>query len=170
MVSHQGRCEGTHIRVWLDDQLIIDFKDDAGYHGSGKVGIGTFKTQAQFRSLKVTALDGTVLHEGLPSAFDIMADASAVRPVGEVKVEIEADDLGRLLVDWLSELLYLCDVDDALFSEFEVNISDNKLKGIARGENIDATRHGLKTDIKAVTYHMLEVNAEKNCVQVLFDI
>ena len=102
--------------------------------------------------------------------FDTMADASSIKPVGEVKVEIEAEDLGQLLVDWLSELLYLCDVDDALFSEFEVTIEGNKLSGIARGEKIDPARHGLKTDIKAVTYHMLEVDAEKNSVQVLFDI
>jgi SHS2 domain-containing protein len=102
--------------------------------------------------------------------FDIMADASSVKAVGEMAVEIEADDLGRLLVDWLSELLYICDVDDLLFSEFEVNISGNRLTSKAKGEKMDASRHGLKTDIKAVTYHMLEVNPDENFVQVLFDI
>ncbi len=102
--------------------------------------------------------------------FDIMADASSVKAVGEMKVEVEAGDLGQLLVDWLSELLYICDVEDILFSEFEVNISEYKLVGIVRGEKMDATRHGLKTDIKAVTYHMLEINVDENYVQVLFDI
>jgi SHS2 domain-containing protein len=102
--------------------------------------------------------------------FDIMADAGAIKPVGEVKVDIEAKDLGQLLVDWLSELLYLCDVDDVLFSEFEVTIDGLKLNAVVRGENIDPARHGLKTDIKAVTYHMLEVNEKENSVQVLFDL
>jgi SHS2 domain-containing protein len=102
--------------------------------------------------------------------FDIMADASSVKNVGEMKVEIDADDLGQLLVDWLSELLYICDVEDLLFSEFDVKISGSKLVGTAHGEKMDASRHGLKTDIKAVTYHMLEVNSDENFVQVLFDI
>jgi len=102
--------------------------------------------------------------------FDIMADASAIKPVGEVRVEVEAQDLGQLLVDWLSELLYLVDVEDVLFSEFEVVIDGLKLSAVVRGEKMDPARHGLKTDIKAVTYHMLEIDEDNNSVQVLFDI
>jgi SHS2 domain-containing protein len=102
--------------------------------------------------------------------FDIMADASAVKPVGEVKVGVEAKDLGQLLVDWLSELLFLVDVEDVLFSEFDVDINGLNLQAVVRGEKIDPARHGLKTDIKAVTYHMLEVDDQKNIVQVLFDL
>lgn len=117
---------------------------------------------------------GSSLDEAFANAayamFDIMADAGSIEPKGEVMVEIEANDLGQLLVDWLSELLYLCDVDDVLFSEFEIKISGNSLTAKARGEKIDAEKHGLKTDIKAVTYHMLEVNEKEKSVQVLFDI
>ncbi len=102
--------------------------------------------------------------------FDTMCDAASVKPVGEVEVRVEGDDLELLLVNWLSELLYICDVDDVLFSEFEVNISGKELVGKARGESMDPVRHGLKTDIKAVTYHMLEVSQAENYVQVLFDI
>jgi len=61
-------------------------------------------------------------------------------------------------------------VDDVLFSEFKVVITGTNLSGIARGEKIDPARHGLKTDIKAVTYHMLEVDEKEKSVRVLFDI
>ncbi len=113
---------------------------------------------------------GEAFENAAYAMFDIMADASSVKAVGEMKVDVNAEDLGRLLVDWLSELLYICDVEELLFSEFEVNISGNKLTSKARGEKMDASRHGFKTDIKAVTYHMLEVNPDENFVQVLFDI
>ena len=102
--------------------------------------------------------------------FDTMCDASAVKPLTTKKVECQAEDLEQLLVDWLSELLFICDVDDMVFSEFSVTIADNNLVGKARGEKIDPDRHHLKTDVKAITYHMLEVDEKTNTVQELFDI
>ena len=102
--------------------------------------------------------------------FDTMCDAASVEPLKIKKVECEADDLGQLLVDWLSRLLFLCDVDDMLFSEFEVKIVGKKLTARIKGEPLDAEKHQLKTDVKAITYHMLEVDPKKNTVQVLLDI
>ncbi len=60
------RCEGKRFRAWLDDKLLIDFTDDDRGHPAGKVGVGTWRTQARFRNLKVTSLDGKMLYEGLP--------------------------------------------------------------------------------------------------------
>ena len=60
------RCEGPHLQLWLDDRQLLDFKDDEKGHLAGKVGIGTWSTQARFRNLKVTSLDGKVLFQGLP--------------------------------------------------------------------------------------------------------
>ncbi|MCK5024040.1 MAG: archease [Thermoplasmata archaeon] len=102
--------------------------------------------------------------------FDTMCDAASVKPLTTKRVECEANDLEQLLVDWLSELLFICDVDDMLFSKFEVQITGTKLQAKIYGEKMDRTRHHLKTDIKAITYHMLDVDKETNTVQVLFDI
>ncbi len=102
--------------------------------------------------------------------FDIMSDASSIRPLEEFEVKIEAPDLEQMLVDWLSELLYLSEVEETLFCEFEVKIDGNQLEGKARGEKRDIARHGFNTEIKAVTYHMLEIDRVKKTVQVLFDI
>ena len=102
--------------------------------------------------------------------FDTMCDATSVKPLTTKRVECEANDLEQLLVDWLSELLFICDVDDMLFSKFEVQITGTKLQAKIYGEKMDRTRHHLKTDIKAITYHMLDVDKETNTVQVLFDI
>ena len=102
--------------------------------------------------------------------FDTMCDASTVKPIKIKKVECEAGDLEQLLVDWLSRLLFLCDVDDMLFSEFEVTITGTKLQARIKGEKLDAEKHQLKNDVKAITYHMLEVDQKTNTIQVLFDI
>lgn len=60
------RCEGPRVRVWLDDALVADYTDDGQGPTHGQAGLGTWVTQAQFRNLKVTSLDGSVLFEGLP--------------------------------------------------------------------------------------------------------
>lgn len=59
-------CQGRRIRVWVDDDLLLDFTDDEDAHLGGQVGVGTWSTRAKFRNLKVTSLDGTILFEGLP--------------------------------------------------------------------------------------------------------
>lgn len=102
--------------------------------------------------------------------FDLMTDVSAVRPVGEVRVEVEAHDLESLLVNWLSELLYLHDADNVFFVEFDVEVKGLGLSAKARGEEVDRERHRLKAQVKAVTYHMLEVNPDEGYATVILDI
>lgn len=60
------RCEGRHFQAWLDDRLVLDFTDDQKAHLAGRVGVGTWATQAEYRNFKVTRLDGRVLFGGLP--------------------------------------------------------------------------------------------------------
>jgi SHS2 domain-containing protein len=102
--------------------------------------------------------------------FDLMTDVRRVRLVGEVRLEVEAHDLGSLLVDWLSELLFIHEAENVFFAEFDVELDDLTLTGRARGEEVDPERHRLQTQIKAVTYHMLEVNPEEGYATVILDI
>ncbi|MEN6575811.1 MAG: family 16 glycoside hydrolase [Phycisphaerales bacterium] len=83
------RCEGPHFQVWLGDERVIDFTDDSQAHLSGKVGIGTWATQAAFRNLKVKALDGTVLYEGLPKSLTTENAAMFWKQGGEAKVYLD---------------------------------------------------------------------------------
>lgn len=102
--------------------------------------------------------------------FNVMTDTSTVKSVGEYKVEVESADLEGLLVDWLTELLYLFDTQEVFMRECDVSIDGNKLSASVRGENLDRERHPLKSDVKAATYHMLEINEEEGYVVVLLDI
>ncbi len=59
------RCEASRVQVWLDDQQVLDFTDPKAYM-TGGVGVGTWATQAEFRNVRVTGLDGKTLFSGLP--------------------------------------------------------------------------------------------------------
>ncbi len=122
---------------------------------------------------------GKDLNEAFENAasgmFHIITDIKNVNAIGEYKILVNAQDQEQLLVDWLSELLFLHTVSQVMFSKFEVKIEkvDQKwhLYGIARGENYNSDKHPYQTEIKAVTHHILEIKKnERYRIQVLFDI
>jgi SHS2 domain-containing protein len=106
--------------------------------------------------------------------FGLVVDFSRVRPVEVREVTLTAGSLEDLLFDWLSELLYLSEVDRLVFSKFEVKITKNGeywLNAKAYGETV-SPRHEIFLHIKAVTYHDLRVERRNNVyeAQVLLDI
>ncbi len=104
--------------------------------------------------------------------FSIITDGSSIdsREKREVKLPVDSDE-EQLLVDWLSELLYISDVKGLVFGDFKVNIGD-ELTGEAWGEKYDRSKHGYGAEVKAVTYHMLQIKRNKKgfYIKVLFDV
>ena len=99
------------------------------------------------------------------AAFDVMADTKTVEPKSEEQVELAGQTLDELLFDWLAELIYLKDKKSMLFSRFDVHIDKNNghaLKASVWGEPADQKKHRVRVDVKAVTYHLLEVKKEKD--------
>jgi len=102
--------------------------------------------------------------------FDQLADLSKVEPKERFRFEIEGSDREQLLVDFLSELLYLFDTELVLLKEFDLKYDGEVLRVEAKGERIDKKRHRMKQALKAVSYHAIDVQPEKKgYVQVLFD-
>jgi len=90
-------------------------------------------------------------------------------------IKLTAENLENLLVAWLSELLYLSETKLVVFNKFEIEeLSDYQLTGKVFGKRIDQSGHKIKREIKAVTYHRLEVKEDKESglwrAQVIFDI
>lgn len=113
---------------------------------------------------------GENLNEAFENAgmaiFNIISDTSGISPSKEIEFEITSEDKVSLLYDYLEELLFYHEVEFMLFSEFHVKIDENlHLKATIKGEGIDWSRHERKTEIKAITFHMMEVN-EDNPVRV----
>jgi SHS2 domain-containing protein len=105
--------------------------------------------------------------------FSLMTDIGKVKDTISRDVEVTADDRNDLLVSWLNELLFICEVERMLFKRFDIlTLDETTLKARCYGEKIDPKRHKIKIEIKAATYHMIRIEEKQNLtrVQVLFDI
>lgn len=105
--------------------------------------------------------------------FNLMADLDNLKEDTKRQIELSAEDVEVLLVEWLNELIYISDVEHIIFKRFEINeLSNTQLRAICFGEKIKSGQHKLKREIKAATYHMLRLNKENGSykVQIIFDI
>jgi len=69
------------------------------------------------------------------------------------RVEVAADNLESLLVDWLAEILYLSDTNKRAYLDYKI-LEFTKTKIVA---DIGSQMATAKDDIKAVTYHELAI-------------
>ncbi|WP_296857336.1 archease [uncultured Methanobrevibacter sp.] len=105
---------------------------------------------------------GKDLNEAFENAslaiFNIISDTSDIDAKIEKSIEITSEDEVSLLYDYLEELLFLHEVEFMLFSQFDVNIEGNlHLKATIKGEEINWDKHERKTEIKAITFHKMQV-------------
>ncbi len=99
-------------------------------------------------------------HAGL-ALFDIITDISTVREKEKRSIAIRRDSIDELLVEWLSRLLYLNATELFLFRRFHILDMDNQsLTAEAWGELLQENIHRIKTEVKAITYHNLQVYQE----------
>ena len=72
-------------------------------------------------------------------------------------VRLEAPDAESLLVDWLSELLYLFEVKHFFFTDVEFEtIEPTSLTARCKGTQFKTMTIG--TEVKAVTHHLLRID------------
>ncbi|MDD5288440.1 MAG: archease [Dehalococcoidales bacterium] len=105
--------------------------------------------------------------------FSLITELDTVNGKERREIEVTAPDREALLVNWLNELIYLFETRQMLFNRFELTtLTDTGLKAAGFGESFDASRHHLKREVKATTYHMLKVEQSEGGwrAQVIFDI
>lgn len=112
------------------------------------------------------------------SAFGLvntMFDLKRVSSTQAINIQAKGYDLRSLLYDWLEKVLLTILVENMLVVVFKVKIYENInndngyfLSGIAKGEYINPKKHRYKVEIKAVTYHEMDVIQEKNKVITRF--
>jgi len=108
--------------------------------------------------IRVMAASPDALFETAALALtELMTDTATVEPRLERSMELKEESLDLLLVCWLQEILYLMDTEGLVFSVFEVRIEGAALQATLRGESFNPEVHPRKSDVKAVTYHHLEV-------------
>jgi SHS2 domain-containing protein len=103
---------------------------------------------------------GGTLEECFEHAAEALVEIIGIARPGAGRyfaIALASGDIGALLVDWLSEILYLHEVHDAVISKIEVNrVSSGELAGgVTMAPRGDADIEGVQ--VKAVTYHQLSV-------------
>lgn len=108
--------------------------------------------------------------DSLPDLF-ATAVAGLYAVVGDVKardevpqkttIELSSDDHSTLLHDFLSELLFLLEVERQVLAGFEFErLDDHGLRVTADAARLDVERSDLLREVKAVTYHELDVSSD----------
>jgi len=95
------------------------------------------------------------------------------RAGGTIKtVDLRADDPESLLCDFLSEALYLSEVDGLVFREAEVNLDGLSLHAVLTGEPFDRERHAKGTEVKGISYSGMSIvrDAKGYMLDILFDV
>jgi SHS2 domain-containing protein len=88
----------------------------------------------------------------------VVAGASEIEPRQERMVVLRALDRENLMVRWLTEILYLYDAEKFLTADVKFEtLTDTLLKATLLGEPYDVSKHELKLDVKAITYHQLKI-------------
>jgi SHS2 domain-containing protein len=121
---------------------LIDHTADIGLNVFGKDPTELFSTAAR-------------------ALFDIMIDASRVRATQSLILRVEGLDWSDLMVNWLREILYLWSGSDLLVHA--ANIREIGPQGLVADiivDPFDPFRHSVTTEIKAVTYHQIEVKQQ----------
>jgi SHS2 domain-containing protein len=105
--------------------------------------------------------------------FDLLGDWGDPGTGEERTIELEEEGEVDLFVEWLSELNFLHQTEGLVFCDLEVKFpEEGNLRAIVRGREIDPDRDEVSLEIKAVTYHLCEVNTEKKpySARVIFDV
>jgi SHS2 domain-containing protein len=117
---------------------------------------------------------GSTLEECFGNAafalFDQTVDLSGIGTSEETDIRVTGIDDEDRLYSFLSEMLFIEDADNLILKEFEVRFEGEDVLCHARGETLDRSRHRIRSEIKAVTYHMMEIDRETPSVTVLFDV
>lgn len=133
----------------------FDVTADVGFHAYGKTLEEAFENAAL-------------------AMFEVMTDTSKINLSICKTIKIESEDPLALLYDWLDELIFLHDAEYLILSQFEVEITQNQetysLQGSVCGEAFNPDKHESREDVKAVTYHLMDIKEENGyTVQVILD-
>lgn len=102
--------------------------------------------------------------------FDQTVDLSDIGTSEETGFRVSGIDDEDRLYSFLSELLFIEDCDNLILKEIEVEFDGDDVICHGRGETLDRSRHRIRSEVKAVTYHMMEVDRETPSVTVIFDV
>jgi len=124
----------------------------------------------------IVVVYGDSLEEAFENAalalFEVMTDTTTIEPRREDVFEVEGFDELSLLYSWIESFIIAFDVDLKLYSTFNIEKIEKtqdgfKLRGKAWGETFNPAKHPSRSEVKAVTYHEMEILRQKG-IQLRF--
>jgi len=134
----------------------------------------SFEEISHTADIKIRARART-LEELFSDAFDALMQVmyGLDRKAGQNReIRIEANNKESLLADFLSEVLFLSEVDGLVFSRADIMIDGLHLSAILEGEPFDRRRHSSGTEVKGISYSGLPIlhNANGYMMDIIFDV
>ena len=101
------------------------------------------------------------------SVVDITLDSEKVEEKEQRILKVTGKDLRYLLFNWLEEVNYQLITEGFAIHRFTIDISKNleyKLNATAYGEPLDLQKHHFRVEIKAPTFHEMEITEGKQVI------
>ncbi len=92
----------------------------------------------------------------------VVTDPAGVLAEEEIQIQCRAPDPESLLVDWLNAVVYEMATRSMLFSEFDVDIYQSRLRARIRGEPVDRDSHQPAVEVKGATFTELQVREQED--------
>ena len=88
------------------------------------------------------------------------------------EIRIESSDTESLLTDFLSEVLFVSEVESLVFSEACISIDGLRLTAELTGEPFDPARHSGGSEVKGISYSGLAITHEAKgyMLDIIFDV
>lgn len=101
------------------------------------------------------------------AVIESMADPLTVKTKWTQEFRLSEIELGDLLFEWLNTIVLIKDTHGVVFHDIRATVSHDSEKSLWHldaaliGDEVDATRQDLRTDVKAVTKHLYEVGQKE---------
>jgi len=103
----------------------------------------------------------------------IMVNIDPVKRIETAKLSVSGHDLADLLVRWLGEIHYLFVGENRVVTNAQIAfLSPSDLDALLEIVPFDPSRHHVLCEIKAVTYHQIEVTKKAGVweARIIFDL
>jgi len=105
--------------------------------------------------------------------MQIMVSSRHTEKTRTIKLSLDEQDLPELMVRWLGEILYLFAGEKEVVTGIRIDsISPSHLDATLESVPFDPDLHEILCEIKAVTYHQIQVVEKDDCweARVIFDL
>lgn len=134
----------------------------------------TFLDHTADMGIKIRGKDLIDLYERAGKALiHLMFEIRSYEKSTPIRISISGHDLEDLMVRWLGEILYLFDGEGLVITSIDIeSLSSSQLEAVLGTTPFNPLTHEVIRDIKAVTYHQIQVVHKGDLweTRIIFDL